>query len=157
MPSGPCPFLGFIHMLSSEKLMELLKMQLSFPPISYTNHGLQPGPLHGDVQLLSRVQLFTTPWTAACQASLSFSISWSLLKFMSLESVMLSNHFILCCPLLLLPSIFPSIKVFSNESSLRIRWPKASASATVLPMNIQGWFPLGLTDWALCCPRDYLI
>ena len=73
-------------------------------------------------------------------------MSWRLLRFTSIELVMPSSHLILCCPLLLFPSIFPSIKVFSNESSLRIRWPKASASATVLPMNIQGWFPLGLTD-----------
>ena len=67
------------------------------------------------VQLLSHAQLFATPWTAACQVSLSFTISWSLLKLMSIESVMPSNHLILCCPLLLLPSIFPSIRVFSNE------------------------------------------
>ena len=65
-----------------------------------------------------------TPWTAACQASLSITNSWSLPKLMSTESVMPSNHFILCHPLLLLPSIFPSIRVFSNESALRIRWPK---------------------------------
>ena len=65
-----------------------------------------------------------TPWTAACQASLSFTISWSLLKLMSVESVMPSNHLILCHPLLLQPSIFPSIRVSSNESALRIRWPK---------------------------------
>ena len=70
------------------------------------------------VQLLSCVQLFTTPWTAACQASLSFSNSQSLLKLMSIESMMLPNHLILCCPLLLLPSIFPSIRVFSNVNSL---------------------------------------
>ena len=76
------------------------------------------------VQSLSRVQLFVTPGTAACQASLSFTNSWSLLKLMSIESVMPSNHLILCCPLLLLPSIFPSISVFSNESVLHIRWPK---------------------------------
>ena len=76
------------------------------------------------VQSLSRVQLFATPGTAACQASLSFTNSWSLLKLMSIESVMPSNHLILCCPLLLLPSIFPSIRVFSNESVLHIRWPK---------------------------------
>ena len=78
---------------------------------------------------------------------LSSTISQSLLYFMSIEMVMLSNHLILCCPLLLLPSIFPSIRVFSNELALHIRWPKywASASATVLPTNIQGWFPLGLT------------
>ena len=75
------------------------------------------------VQSLSCVQLFATPWTAACQASLSFIISWSLLKFMSIESVMVSNHLILCCPLLL-PSIFPSIRVLSNELALHIRSPK---------------------------------
>ena len=76
------------------------------------------------VQLLSRVQLFATPWTAACQASLSFTISQSLLKLMSLELVMPSNHLICCHPLLLPPLIFPSIRVFSNESVLPIRWPK---------------------------------
>ena len=70
------------------------------------------------VQLLSRVRLFATPWTAACQASLSITYSWSLLKLMSIESVMPPNHLILCCPLLLLLSIFPSIRVFSNESVL---------------------------------------
>ena len=74
------------------------------------------------VQSLSHVWLFATPWTAACQASLS-CISWSLLKLMSIESVMPSNHLILCRPLLLLPSIFPSIRVLSNESALCIRWP----------------------------------
>ena len=99
------------------------------------------------VQSVSLVRLFVTPWTVALQASLSFTISWSLLKFMSIESVMSSNHLILCHPLLLLPSVFPSIRVFSNESALCIRWPKdgVSASASALPMNIQGWFPLGLT------------
>ena len=76
------------------------------------------------VQSLSHVWLFPAPWTAACQASLSFTISQSLLKFMSIESVMLSNHLILCHPLLLLPSLFPRIRVFSNEPVLRIWWPK---------------------------------
>ena len=76
------------------------------------------------VQLLSRVQLFVTPWTAACQASLSITNSWSPPKPMSIESVMPSNYLILCRPLLFLLSIFPSIRVFSNESALRIRWPK---------------------------------
>ena len=80
--------------------------------------------LNGSVQLLSHVQLFATPWTETCQASLFITKSQSLLKLMSIESVMPSNHFILCCPLLLLPSIFPSIRVFSKESVLRIRWPK---------------------------------
>ena len=75
------------------------------------------------VQSLSRVQLFETPWTAACQASLSITSSLSLLKLMSIESVVPSNNLILCRPLLL-PSIFPSIRVFSSESALRISWPK---------------------------------
>ena len=76
------------------------------------------------VQSLSHVLLFVTPWTAACQASLSITNSQSLLKLMSIEPVMPSNHVILCHPLLLSPSIFPSIRVFSNESVLCIRWPK---------------------------------
>ena len=76
------------------------------------------------VQSLSHVQLFATPWTAARQASGSITNSWSLLKLMSIESVMPSNHLIHCCPLFLLPSIFPSIRVFSNEPVLGIRWPK---------------------------------
>ena len=145
------------------------------------------------VQLLHCVQPFVTPWTTAHQASLSFTISWSLFRLMSIELVMPSNHFILCRPLLLLPSIFPSIRVFSNESFLasggnplqcsclenprdggtwwavisgvaqsqtRLKWLSsssssssssqsigASASTSVLPMNIQGWFPLGWTSW----------
>ena len=77
-----------------------------------------------------------TPWTAACQASLSITNSWSLPKLMSVESVMLSNHLILCCPLLLLSSIFPSIRVFSNESALHIRWLKDwSFSFNISPCN----------------------
>ena len=100
------------------------------------------------VQSLSCVQLFATSWNAAHQASLSFTISWSLLKFMSIESMMPSKDLILCHPLLLLSSIFPSIRVYSDQSALCIWWPNfgASASASVYPMNIQGWFPpLGLT------------
>ena len=76
------------------------------------------------VQPLSHVQLFVTPWTAARQASLSFTIPQSLLKLMSIESMMPSNHLICCSSLLHLPSIFPSFRVFSSESALRIRWPK---------------------------------
>ena len=75
------------------------------------------------VQSLSRVRLFATPWTIACQASLSIINSWNLFKLMSIESVMPSNHLILCRPLLLLPSIFPNIKIFSNESALCPQWP----------------------------------
>ena len=87
-------------------------------------------------QSLSCVLLFATPWTAAHQASLSFTISQSLLKLMSIESMMPSNHLILCCPLLLLPSIFPSIRVFPNESTLLIRWPKYwSYSFSICPSN----------------------
>ena len=88
------------------------------------------------VQSISCVRLFATPGTAACQASLSFIISQSLLKLMSIESVMPSNYLILCSPLLFLPSIFSSIKVFSNESVLRIRWPKYwSFSFSISPSN----------------------
>ena len=98
------------------------------------------------VQSLSRVRLFATPWTAAHQASLSITNSWSFLKLMSIESVMPSIHLIFCCPLLILPSVFSRVRVFSKESALLIRQPKygASALASALPMNIQDWFPLGL-------------
>ena len=109
----------------------------------WSNHSF-----HGIVvQLLSCVPLFATPWTAARQASLSFTVSWSLLKLMFIESMMPSNHLILYHPLLLLPSIFPSIRVFSNESAVHIRWPKFWIFSFSIspPMNIYGWFPLGLT------------
>ena len=91
------------------------------------------------------VQLFVTPWTAACQASVFITNSQSLLKLMSIKSVMPSNHLTLCCPLLLLPSILPSIGVFSNESALRIRWPKDwSFSFSISPSNeFSGLVPLG--------------
>ena len=98
------------------------------------------------VQSLSRVQLFTTLWTAACQASLSFTISRSLLKIVSIESVIPSNHVILYRPLL--PSTFPSVRIFSNESALHIRWPKYwSFSFSICPSNedAQDHFPFGLT------------
>ena len=100
------------------------------------------------VQLLSHVRLFVTPWTAARQASLSITNSRSLLKLMSIELVMPSNHLILCHPLLLLPSIFPSIRVFSNESALHIRWPKYwSFSFNISPTNEHpGLIPFRM-DW----------
>ena len=101
-------------------------------------------------QSLSHIQLSVTLWTAAHQASLSITNSRSLLKLMSIKSVMPSNHLILCCPLLLLPSTFPRIRVFTNEffaSGGQIIG--VSASASVLPMNIQDWFPLGLTGLIL--------
>ena len=116
------------------------------------SHHLLPSTVcqFSSVQSLSYVRLFATLWTAACQASLSITHSWSWLKLMSIESVMPSNHLILCRPLLLPPSIFPSIRVFSNESALPIRWPKYwsfSFNISLLPMNIRDWFPLGWTGW----------
>ena len=110
------------------------------------------------VQSLSRVQLFAThvvvqlfatPWTSACQASLFITNSWSLLKLMSIESVTPSNHLILCHPLLLPPSIFPSIRVFSNESVFHSRWPKYwSFSFSISPSNeYSGLIPLGWIGW----------
>ena len=101
------------------------------------------------LQSLSSVRPFATPWTAACQASLSFTISWSLLKFMSVELVVLFNHLILCHPFLLLPSILPASGSFrmsqlfaSGGQSIRV-----SASASVLPTNTQDWSPLEWTGW----------
>ena len=96
------------------------------------------------VQSLSHVQLFATPWIAACQASLSINNSQSSLKLTSIKSVIPSSHLILCHPLYLLPLIPPSIRVFSSESTLRMRWP---ALASFLPKNAQGWSPLGWTGW----------
>ena len=103
---------------------------------------------HSSVQSLSHVQLFVTPWTAAHQASLSITNSWSLLKLMSIESVMPSNHLILCPPLLLPPSILPSIRVLSNESALRIRWPKNwSFSFSISPSNEYSGLISFRMDW----------
>ena len=100
------------------------------------------------VQLFSRVQLFVTPWTAAHQASLSITNSWSSLKLVSFESVMTSNHVILCHPLLLPPSIFPSNRVFSNESVLHIRWPKYwSFSFNISPSNEYSGLISFRMDW----------
>ena len=100
------------------------------------------------VQSLSRVLLFVIPWTAAHQASLSFTVSWNLLKLMSIELVMPFNHLILCRPLLLLPSVFPSIRVFSNESVLHIRWPKYwSFSFSISPSNEYSGLISFRMDW----------
>ena len=135
---------------------------------SVVNYGLNcvrsesvcwnPNPLHNCIWReghwkgqfsLSVMSDSLTPWTAAHQASLSITNSRTLLKLVSIKSVMPSNPLILCRPLLFLPSVFPSIKVFSSESVPLIRWPKywRSALATILPMNIQHWFPLGWTGW----------
>ena len=139
----------------------------------WRSHGCLSGHSHSDpvrtgweqlvsvpVQSLSHVRLFATQWTVACQASLSITSSWSLLKVMSIESVKPSNHLILCHSLLLLPSIFPSITVFSNESALHIRWPKYwSFSFSINPSNEYS----GLISFRIsfrthfgspCSPRD---
>ena len=110
-------------------------------------------------KLLQSCPTLCDPMNTAQQASLSITNSGSPPKPMSIVLVMPSNHLILCRPLLLLPSIFPSIRVFSNESVLHIRWPSigVSASASVLPMNIQDWFPLRLTGLMLCIQPDGLL
>ena len=107
-----------------------------------------PKPVSQSVQSLSHVRLLATPWTAARQASLSITNSRSLLKLMSTESVMPSSHLILCHPLLLSPSIFPSIRIFSNESALRIRWPKYwSFSFNISPSNEHSELISFRMDW----------
>ena len=107
------------------------------------------------VQSLSHVRLFATPWTAACQASLSITNSWSLLTLISIELVMPSNHLILCRPLCLLPSIFPSIRVFSNESALHIRCPKYwSFSFNISPSNEHPGLISFRMDWLDLLARD---
>ena len=135
------------HVLSEAKVTQSCPTLCN--PMDYTVHGIFQArilerlafPLSSEtcmtsVQSLSRVQLFETPWTVAHQASLPITNSWSLLKLMSIKSVMPSNLLIICHPLLLLPSIFPSIRVFSNESALRIRWPKYwSFSFSISPSN----------------------
>ena len=113
----------------------------------WARHSYSPC-LSGSVQLLSRVQLFGTPWTVVCQASLSITNSQSLFKLMSIESVMPSNHLILCRPLLLLPPIPPSIRIFSNGSALRIRWPKFwSFSFSISPSNDYSGLISFRVDW----------
>ena len=128
--------------------------------LSITNSWSLPKPTNGNfnfvetsvhfssVQSLSRVRLFATPWTTACQASLSITNSQSPPKSMSIESMMPSNHLILCRPLLLLPSIFPSIRVFSNESALIIRWSKyLSFSFKISPSNEHSGLISFRMDW----------
>ena len=120
------------------------------PPVEKSLWEVMVHLLHfSSVQSLSSVRLFPTPWTSAHQASLSITNSWSSLKLMPTESVMPSNHLILCHPLLLPPSISPSIRVFSNESALTSGGQSigVSASTSVLPMNTQDWSPLGWTGW----------
>ena len=113
-------------------------------PLSWC-HAVLLGSL---VSYVGRVQLFATPWTAVCQASLSITTSWNSFRLMSIKSVMPSNHLILCHPLLLLPSIFPSIRVFLKESVLRIRWPKDwSFSFSTSPSNEYSGLISFRIDW----------
>ena len=114
-------FPNYVYFLNITTLLHMCHTYSSLS-LSPSNNCFSPANVVV-VQLISRVQFFVTPWTAACQTSLSFTVSWNLLKFMSIGLVMPLNHLILCRPLLQL-SIFPSIKVFSNESALGIRWPK---------------------------------
>ena len=118
------------------------------PPKLKPSGGQMDPPHPFVVQSLSRVRLFATPWTAARQASLPFTISWSLLKLTSIASVLSSTHLILCRPLLLPPSIFPSIRVFSNESALRIKWPKYwSFSFSISPSDEHSGLISFRIDW----------
>ena len=137
----------FTNTLSAQSLSHVrLCDPMNCSPPGASVHGIfQARILVVVAQLLSCVWLFATPRTAALQASQSFAISWSLFKLMSFELVMQSNHLILCHPLLLLPSIFCSIKVFSNELLFTSGGQSMGASASVLPMNIQSLFPLRLT------------
>ena len=122
-------------------IMIILKVPFSSPRLTGSE-------FLSSVQLLSRIRLFATPWITTHQASLSIATSQSLLKLMSIESVMPSNHLILCRPLLLLPSIFPSIRVFSNESTLHMRWPKYwSFSFSISPSNEYSGLISFRRDW----------
>ena len=123
------------------------KDKIYFPTFILSQNLSKSMKEHGKLfvtQLLSWVQLFAAPWTAAHQASLFFPISQNLVKFMFIESVMPSNHLILCHPLLFMPSIFPRIKVFSKSQLFASDGQSIRASASALPMNIQGCFPLAL-------------
>ena len=132
-------FLPLINSVTLGKLMNFLCASVS-SSIKWETFS--------SVHQFSRVQLFATPWTAACQASLSITNSQSLLKLMSIESVMPSNHLIFCHPLLLLPSVFPSIRVFSNKSVLCIRWPKDwSFGFNISPSNGYSGRISFRTDW----------
>ena len=119
------------------------------PSLTVSGRYNFPFSVQFPVQLLSRVRLFATPWTEAHQASLSIANSWSSLKLMSIESAIPSNHLIFCHPLLLLPSIVPSIRVFSMSQFFKSGGQSIGVSplASVLPMDTQDWSPLGRTGW----------
>ena len=137
----PCPIIQLQVRWHSGPVTNLVKL---FQPATLQSTN----SISESVQSLSRVQLFATPWITARQASLSITNSWSSPKPMSIASVMASNHLILCHPLLLLPSIFPSIRVFSNESALCIRWPKYwSFRFNIIPSNEYSGLISFRMDW----------
>ena len=138
MLTGPMPRMSYLHipMASSFTSFRSLFKSPSQQTVDTCHLVTEPHKQFSPIQSLSCVRLFATPWTAAHQASLSITNSWSLFKPMSTELVMPSNHPILCHPLLLLPSIFPSIRVFSNELVLRIRWQKYYGASASAPVNI---------------------
>ena len=146
-------------------MIEDLSMTISQTPLHkalfyphFIDQETRGSALIFEVPYCSVSQLCLTPWIVACQAFLSFTISLSLLKLMSIQSMMPSNHLILCWPLLLLPSVFPSIRVSSSELVLRIRWPKYwSLSFSISPSNEHSGLISSRTDWvgSPCCPRDF--
>ena len=143
---GQCVY--FQVLLLQKKRMLPLAFLNTFPDTNAVQLVIRLGVIVIIVQLISCVRFFVTPWTVAHQASLSFTTSQSLLKLMSIESMMPSNHFVLCCPLLILPSILLRTRVFSDELTFHLGSHKywGFSFRSVLPMNIQSWFPLGLTS-----------
>ena len=141
--------------LTQDKYREIKILHFQYMSLSF-NAGCQCSNVQfSSVQSLSHVRLFMTPWITARQASLSITNSWSLLKPMSIESMMASSHLILCHPFLLLPPIPPSIRVFSNESTLHVRWPKYwSFSFSISPSNEHPGLISFRMDWSPCSPRD---
>ena len=147
---APGPLFDISLSFSSWIFGNLYSSFLLQTPLPHLSLEQKPGASYSTVvvQLLSHVWLFVTPWTTGCQASLSFTISQSLLKLMSIESVMPSYHLILCCPLLLLSSVFPSIRVFSNELAFRSRWPKYwGFSLSISPSNEYSGLISFWIDW----------
>ena len=133
---GPETRLDHSELFCNKVLLKYKRDTESFWYKHQKRDGKCPLTMFSSVQSLSHIWLFATPWAAACQGSLSITNSWSLLKLTAIDSKMSSNHLILCRPIFLLSSIFPSIRVFSNESALLIRWPKyGSFSFSIIPSN----------------------
>ena len=141
-------FLGYVGkcLHSQKRYIDSLRMKCQNDYNLLSNDCIYMYQL-SSVQLLSHVQLFATPWITAHQASLPITNSWSSLKLMSIELVMPYSHLILCRPLFLLPPIPPSIRVFSNESTLHMRWPKYWSFSFSISPDTQDWSPLGWTGW----------